>query len=252
MWPGSADAVETRVEAMSGQPVTVRYARFRRALRTRGAVGTARQALSHARTYRARREWAHLDGAFDVRHGVDTTGIVPLESLKIDSANKELGIRYQPSNPEGFRALMGTIEEPLDELTFVDLGAGKGRTLLLASELPFVRVVGVEFSSELCEVARRNVAAYPASAARNGSVDVVCADAAQWPIPESPLLLYVYNAFEAPLLASVLVGIHRSWEQQPRTVLVALVNRTIPKADLTRLGFRLVSGGAHGEVYAPC
>jgi SAM-dependent methyltransferase len=232
--------------------VTVSYARLQHALRKRGVRGSARQVLTLARTRRARRAWARADRAFDARHGVDTTGIVPLEALAIASDNKGLGIRYQPSDPDGFRALIASLDEPLEELTFVDLGAGKGRTLLLASELGFRRVVGVEFASELCEIARRNVAAYPASAARGDDVEVVCHDAATWPLPDSPLLVYVYNAFEAPLMAEVLRGVHRSWEERPRTILLALVNRTIDAAELGRLGFRLAADGEHGEVYVPC
>jgi SAM-dependent methyltransferase len=237
---------------VNGRPVTVGYARLQRALRKRGVRGSARHAFRLARTRRARREWARHDRAFDARHGVDTTGIVPLETLVIDSHNKSHGIRYQPSDPDAFRALIASLDEPLDELTFVDLGAGKGRTLLIASELGFRRVVGVEFAHELCDIARRNVAAYPASAARGDGVQVVCADAAHWPLPDAPLLLYVYNAFEPPLMAEVLDSIHRSWEERPRTILLALVNRTIDADELDRLGFRLVADGAHGEVYAPC
>jgi SAM-dependent methyltransferase len=240
------------VGSVNGHPVAVNYARLQRALRKRGVRGFARQAIQLARTRRARRAWADADRAFDARHGVDTTGIVPLEALAIDSDNKGFGIRYQPSNPDGFRALVATLDEPLGELTFVDLGAGKGRTLLLASELGFRRVVGVEFAPELCEIARRNVAAYPASAALGDGVEVVCADAARWPLPDSPLLLYVYNAFEAPLMAEVVRSIHRSWTERPRTILLALVNRTIEADALAQLGFRLVGDGEHGEVYAPC
>jgi hypothetical protein len=53
-------------------------------------------------------------------------------------------------------------------------------------------------------------------------------------------------------MAEVLGSVHRSWEERPRTILLALVNRTIDADELDRLGFRLVADGAHGEVYAPC
>ena len=237
---------------MNGHPVTVSYARLHRALRKHGVRGCARHAFQLARTRRARRAWARADRAFDAHHGVDTTGIVPLEALTISSENKGLGIRYQPSDPAGFRALIESLDEPRGELTFVDLGAGKGRTLLLASELGFRRIVGVEFAPELCAIARHNVAAYPPSAARADDVEIVCSDAAHWPLPDSPLLLYVYNAFEPPLMAEVLRRIHRSWEERPRTILLALVNRTIDAEELARIGFRLVMDDEHGEVYVPC
>ena len=43
---------------------------------------------------------------------------------------------------------------------FVDMGSGKGRALLVASELPFAKIVGVELSQELHQIAEENVRRY--------------------------------------------------------------------------------------------
>ena len=42
------------------------------------------------------------------------------------------------------------------EDVFVDLGCGKGRVICLASRFALGGVIGVELSSELCQIARRN------------------------------------------------------------------------------------------------
>lgn len=80
-------------------------------------------------------------------------------SARVSRAVRVWGLRGAGSSAIAarFRALMASLSAPVDELTFVDLGAGKGRAMLLASELPFRRIVGVEFSPELCDVARRNL-----------------------------------------------------------------------------------------------
>jgi hypothetical protein len=44
--------------------------------------------------------------------------------------------------------------------TFIDMGSGKGRMLLLAAEPPFRRIIGVEFASDLDALARSNVKTY--------------------------------------------------------------------------------------------
>jgi tRNA1(Val) A37 N6-methylase TrmN6 len=44
----------------------------------------------------------------------------------------------------------------LSKASFVDLGCGKGLPLVVATEYPFQRVLGVELAPELCVVARHN------------------------------------------------------------------------------------------------
>jgi SAM-dependent methyltransferase len=229
--------------------IAAAYARLRRGIRLWGVKGTARQAWQMARGWREQRRWAAQDREFDERHGVDTAGIVPLHALAIDSPNTELGVRYQASAPERFRALLGSIEIP-GGATFVDVGTGKGRPLLLASEWPFRRIVGVEFSPELCAVAERNAARFRSDAQRCRDIEVVCADATTWELPDEPLVVYLYNPFEPPLMREVLGGIRRSVERSPRELLLILVN-VGDRSLALEAGFRLLHAHEFGDVYVP-
>jgi len=56
---------------------------------------------------------------------------------------------YQPTDPALFREMMASLPIEFNEFTFVDLGSGKGRTLLMASEYPFKKIVGVELIADL-------------------------------------------------------------------------------------------------------
>jgi hypothetical protein len=229
----------------------VEYARMRRGLRVWGFRETMRVGFRYVRTWPARRRWAELDRGFDRLHGVDTAGIVPLQALEITSANKDLGHRYQATSPDGFRALMDAFELDVEQLTFVDLGAGKGRAMLLASELPFRRVIGVEFAPALCEVAKSNVERFSSPRQRCHEFEVVCADAAEWELPHEPILVYIYNSFEEPLMRAVLAHLSRSVSERPRRVLLAFVNRRIDDSALTEAGWRRVVQHQHGELYEP-
>ena len=51
----------------------------------------------------------------------------------------------------------------IEEVSFIDVGAGMGRAVLLAAELPFRRVVGVELNPTLARIARKNLTAWRAS-----------------------------------------------------------------------------------------
>ena len=109
-------------------------------------------------------------------------------------------MRYQPSDPDGFRLLVEALPVDLKDYVFVDLGLGKGRVFLLASEYPFRRVVGVEFAQELNEIAERNVALYDGARRRCGEVRMDTADAADYLLPEEPVVLYLYNPFAPEVL----------------------------------------------------
>lgn len=236
---------------MSISRLKVGYARGRRALRVWGLRATARESMRYVCTWRGRRRWADLDQAFDREHGVDTAGIVPLQALAIDSANRDLGVRYQASCAADFRGLMARLALPAEELTFVDLGAGKGRAMLLASELPFRRVVGVEFAPELCEVARRNVESFQVAAQRCREFEVICADAAEYQLPDEPTLVYIYNSFAEPVMRAVLANVRRSVDERPRKLLLALVNRKLDASALADMGWRRLADHEHGELYEP-
>jgi SAM-dependent methyltransferase len=247
-FPSGAPA---RAQRALRTPIAIGWARWRRGLRVWGLRGALRESFRHIRSWRARRHWAEVDQAFDDEYGVDTAGIVPLQALTIASANKDLGHRYQAANAASFRALMSGLGVHADGLTFIDLGAGKGRAMLLASEHPFSRVIGVEFAPALCEVARRNVERFNSRAQRCHDFEVVCADAAEYELPDEPSLVFIHNSFEDPLMRSVLAGIRRSTDERPRRLLLLLVNRQVEQSGLTQAGWRRVACHDYGELYEP-
>jgi SAM-dependent methyltransferase len=93
---------------------------------------------------------------------------------------------------------------PIDpsQYTFIDLGSGKGRALILAFKNGFRRVVGVEFSAELCAVARRNLAATGVNA------EVVYQSASDYLFPDEPTVIFLYNPFRPAVLVPVLKRLH--------------------------------------------
>lgn len=104
---------------------------------------------------------------------------------------------YEPTPVADFEALLETIPEPLNDFTFVDIGAGMGRVILLASQHPFKQVVGIELSPALCEVARDNVVRWMRGERSPlcRDVRIVCGDAAAAKLPPGPLIVYLFNPF---------------------------------------------------------
>ncbi|HWH94462.1 MAG TPA: class I SAM-dependent methyltransferase, partial [Baekduia sp.] len=228
-------------DPMSTGSATANLHRVRRALRRYGIKGSAREAAGLVRSVPARRRALRADRAFDEQLGVDTSGIVRLHELSFESENKELGSRYEATSPESFERVMSQLELGDRELTFVDLGAGKGRALLLASRLPFRRLVGVEFSPELTAIGQRNVEAWRQRHPDCPDIELVCQDATTYEFPDEPLLVYMYNPFEAPVLLEVLANLRASLQRSPRPVMLVSITPWETLDALTSSGFAAAS-----------
>jgi predicted RNA methylase len=108
--------------------------------------------------------------------------------------------------------------------TFVDLGSGKGRALLLASRFPFRKIVGVELASELSAVAAANIKLFAAPWQRCREIEAICTDAATFDYPAGPMVLYLNNPFLPPVLKRCLKNLVRNLEVEPREVYVVYVH----------------------------
>ncbi|HEY2361538.1 MAG TPA: class I SAM-dependent methyltransferase [Candidatus Angelobacter sp.] len=109
----------------------------------------------------------------------------------------------------------------LQDFTFIDLGSGKGRVLLMASDYPFKGIMGVEFMPELHRAAEKNIAKYVSERQQCRQIESVCMDARDFNFPDGPLMVYLFNPFSESTFAGVLENLQRSMEQSPRPVYVA-------------------------------
>ena len=99
--------------------------------------------------------------------------------------------------------------------SFIDMGSGKGRVVLAASTLPFVTVIGVEFSPALCRIARQNIANCRILHRRAKQTSILEIDAAQFAAPNTPCIFYFYNPFHRDLMKTVISNIVNSYHYNP-------------------------------------
>jgi len=120
----------------------------------------------------------------------------------------------------------------LKDFTLIDLGSGKGRVLLMASDYPFKRIIGVEFMPELHRVAEGNIRKYAEHGTEapldhlcgtgiSASIENLCMDACDFRFPDGPIVLYLFNPFSESTFAQVLENLRRSVEQSPRPAYIA-------------------------------
>jgi hypothetical protein len=157
---------------------------------------------------------------FDWQHGVRTCGDVAIDGLTIVGTNSSSAVPYHPSHPKFLFGLFGSQGIDFHRFTFIDLGSGKGRVLLVASEFPFREIIGVEFARELHEVACENIERYHSRSQQCAEIRSVHADAVDFEFPLVPLFLYFFNPFGRPVLTAVLRNLQRSLGIRPRDVIL--------------------------------
>jgi SAM-dependent methyltransferase len=143
-----------------------------------------------------------VDEIFDIGQGVDTGGITQLKGMALSTETWRDGFPHIAVDPAEFATAIEALDVDLSRFTFIDLGSGKGRALLLALDYPFQKIIGVEFAGPLVATARANLEKI--GKVRDVSrVEVVHADAVEYDLPHTPALIFLYNPFGGDVMKRV-------------------------------------------------
>lgn len=160
------------------------------------------------------------DADFDTRFGVSTGGVVPQTELDVSDKKWINASAYVPTSPVDFDEGLADSGLVFEETTFIDIGCGKGRALLMAAAFPFRRIVGVEFSPTLADIARDNARRFTGPRACKDIV-VETMDATKYVLPEGPIVLFMYHPFDDKVMVPFEQSIARMVHAKPeRRILV--------------------------------
>jgi hypothetical protein len=165
----------------------------------RGSGDTLRHALRRL-TNRTDPPLTYNIHPFDLQHNVDTSGM--LNALQLNSLYTTA---YHGIPPSRFRAILSAWiatppQHPIQTYTFIDLGCGKGRAVLLATELPFKEVIGVELNPGLAQTAADNLDIWQSDGRAHSPARIFCQDATDFQLPTNPCVIFLYNPFAEPLV----------------------------------------------------
>lgn len=162
------------------------------------------------------------EARWDRKWNVQTRGWLNPDELGAKDASNTEGYLATPVGIFNYLVERGSTHlGDLGEATFIDFGCGKGRTLLLAAQHGFGRVVGVEFSAELCRIARDNADRFAVSFARPLTpIEIVCSDARDYAIPLTACLFWFFHPFDVAVMNIVAERIVQSLVTTPRPIAV--------------------------------
>jgi hypothetical protein len=172
-----------------------------------------------------RRRQRYGDAEYDWEYRVNTTsaGVVWRDRLLAFFHSP-----YQPTESVLFHEMIGAVSAragfDFREFIFLDLGSGKGRTLLMASDYPFRRIVGVELFPVLNDTARNNICRYQSESQRCFAMESICGDAGEFAFPVEPTVLFLFNPFPERGLRHVMENLEQSLQEHPRPVYVLYHN----------------------------
>jgi len=185
-------------------------------LQRRGIAATLRAIFNHIFYYFV----AYRDQQFDRKHGTDSGGIIQLDLLTVTGGNIEHGRYHQAIWVKWFRRAMEHIRADFENFVFIDYGCGKGRALLLATDHPFKKIIGIEFAREFCVLAEQNIEIFLKQTGRPNNTEIMWTDAETYSLPDEDTVIFFYNPFAEEVMVKVLNKIEESLNKCPRKIFV--------------------------------
>ena len=164
---------------------------------------------------------------FDRLHGTDTGSLIPGERLSQVHRHGKHATAYHGVAPSLFSKLLRQWQQfalhPIQRTAFLDVGAGKGRAMLLATQERFRRVVGVELDPELAAVAQQNICLWQAMYA-GSPMRLEHGDALRLRLPAGPCALFLFNPFDAVVMDRLMARLLHHFQHRPDELDVLYVN----------------------------
>jgi SAM-dependent methyltransferase len=156
---------------------------------------------------------------FERRLDVQTSGDVDLDELGIAAEGRR---EYRPTGWLSLRRMLPPSAVKADDV-FLDIGSGKGRAMLMAARYPFRRVIGVELSDRLLDIAQNNIDRAKAQL-RCKDIVLVQADAESYQIPDDVTVVFLNNPFGGAIFATVVSRLLDSYDRKPRPLRIIYAN----------------------------
>jgi SAM-dependent methyltransferase len=151
----------------------------------------------------------HRTHPVDRQYGTDTSGVVPVKMITSDKTLLSRINPYGGSQPSIIRRAITALGKT-EDYDFIDLGCGKGRAIIVASEFQFRSISGIELSSDLAKIARRNIEIVERCFPMRPPAVAIEGNAITFPFPESKLVLFFCHSFGEELLLQLIKKLESS------------------------------------------
>jgi SAM-dependent methyltransferase len=164
---------------------------------------------------------AYSRNTFDRRYGTDT-GILSLIDSRIPSEAMAEAVDYEPANVDTLHHVFRSLPFRLQDFHLLDIGCGKGRTLMVGALYPFRAVTGIELSPVTAGIARQNIDRFEATGRPLSRPVVRCENGTDFEVPDGNLFCVLYNPFVGRTFERCIEHLHGA--ARGREVWLAYIN----------------------------
>ena len=157
------------------------------------------------------------------KYHLSTLGIDDLTNMQDKSIDITHATMYMPLNYFVLDKLMKQVVKFSNNKTFLDIGCGKGRAISVAAYYGFEKIVGVDFSKELCDDAFNNTK-FLTQKFPSASFTIINEDAFDFEIDDDITTIFLFNPFDKVVTYGVLENIMKSYKKNARTIRVLYAN----------------------------
>ena len=163
--------------------------------------------------------------AFDKRHSVETTREEALGDMGVAADAVERGNSvYRVTWGWLIEKALGRLDIDPQRYTFIDYGSGKGKAMLMASDLPFKAIIGIEYATQLHEIAVENCRAYRSVDQKCRSLEPVLGDVLNYSPPSGPIVCFMCNPFDEATLRAIFKSWRMRYQSGERELRILYLN----------------------------
>jgi len=152
--------------------------------------------------------------------GIQTMGFIPWNEITDDASCEN----YEAISYKCLDAAMNCIKIGGEDDVLLDYGCGMGRVVVTAATSPIRRVLGIELSPELAQIARANIER-AGSKIQCPEIVIHTGDATRFEVPDDVNRFFFFNPFVGEVLSAVQQKMHESIQRRPRDVKVVYLHR---------------------------
>lgn len=163
------------------------------------------------------------------KYRIETIGRDELKHLKDRGIDISHSSMYMPVNYYVLEQLMKEMVKLVNNKTFLDIGCGKGRVIVVAAAFGFEKITGIDFSKEFCEETEITIRLYRkknpgAQRTPAPQFTIVNRNASCYEIPGDITSIFLFNPFDEVIMRKVVANIKISQQRYPRTIRVLYAN----------------------------
>jgi hypothetical protein len=187
------------------------------------------------------RAWITIsDYIFDKRLGIDTRGYIAVDDLDVSDETRQYSEVYAPTPAKIFNSILNGLELGFTAFDLVDIGCGKGRTLIVAKPYGFETYIGVEHSSYLARVAKANCERFLSNS------QILNIDARDMEFSDRPQLIYMFSPFNGAVLSDFFDQVHQAYKRRHRAFIIIFTE----DPDTRPIPLEILTASVEGMIYS--